>query len=310
MYRINVLIVTYKQADVIGRNIESILQQKEYGLNKIIICDDCSPDNNWEVIQTYVNKYPDCIEAYRNDSNLGIYGNSNKLMSLRGNADLYCWLEGDDALCAGFFEKAQSFISSNRLDLSKAVGLFSGFKSINPNGQVFISANDYIKKHPRRNLYGAYSRGFVSWRSGLFSSEVLNRFTPVITSQGLSLAESSFDSQWFLHSDVAYYMPFISSIYYSGIGVSTFIYDGEYDKSEALIQYEYYLKNNVTSFFDYMWGKSNIIRVKYWMNVNWSFLKKVYMIIIYIICFIIGSIPYGINWAFFKSCLSRLLKRL
>ena len=45
--KISVLIVTYKQADVIGRNIESIIQQKEYGLHEIIICDDCSPDNNW-----------------------------------------------------------------------------------------------------------------------------------------------------------------------------------------------------------------------------------------------------------------------
>ncbi len=40
--RINVLIVTYKQADTIGRNIESILCQKEYGLNEIVICDDLS----------------------------------------------------------------------------------------------------------------------------------------------------------------------------------------------------------------------------------------------------------------------------
>lgn len=96
--KISVLIVTYKQANVIGRNIESILQQKDYGLHEIVICDDCSPDNNWEVIQSYVEKYPNIIRAYRNNPNLGIYGNSDKCALLHGDAELFCWLEGDDAL--------------------------------------------------------------------------------------------------------------------------------------------------------------------------------------------------------------------
>lgn len=96
--------MTYKQADVIGRNIESILQQREYGLHEIIVCDDCSPDNNWDVIQSYVKKYPNIIRAYRNITNLGIYGNSDKCASLHGDADLFCWLEGDDALEPGVFK--------------------------------------------------------------------------------------------------------------------------------------------------------------------------------------------------------------
>ena len=89
--KISVLIVTYKQANVIGRNIESILQQKDYGLHEIVICDDCSPDNNWEVIQSYVEKYPNIIRAYRNNPNLGIYGNSDKCALLHGDAELFCW---------------------------------------------------------------------------------------------------------------------------------------------------------------------------------------------------------------------------
>ena len=60
--KISVLIVTYKQANVIGRNIESILQQKDYGLHEIVICDDCSPDNNWEVIQSYVRNIQISLE--------------------------------------------------------------------------------------------------------------------------------------------------------------------------------------------------------------------------------------------------------
>ena len=133
--KISVLIVTYKQAKVIGRNIESILQQKDYGLHEIVICDDCSPDNNWEVIQGYVERYPNIIRAYRNNPNLGIYGNSNKLITLAGNADLFCWLEGDDALCDGFFKKAQEVIVNNEIDLTKRVCIQADYKSITPEGR-------------------------------------------------------------------------------------------------------------------------------------------------------------------------------
>ena len=65
--KISVLIVTYKQADIIGRNLDSILEQKDDGLFEIVICDDCSPDNNWEIISEYVKKYPSIIRAYRNE---------------------------------------------------------------------------------------------------------------------------------------------------------------------------------------------------------------------------------------------------
>jgi len=310
MYKINVLIVTYKQAGVIGRNIESILQQKEYGLNKIVICDDHSPDNNWEVIQQYVKKYPDYIEAYHNESNLGIYGNSNKLITLRGKADFYCWLEGDDALCDGFFKKAQEFIVDNKIDSSNAVGIFSGYKKITPEGKEIDNNNDYLSQHPKRNPFGAYSRGFMSWRSGLYSSSVLDRFHEVDTSMGLSLAEYTFDSQWFLHIDEAFYMPYISSIYYSGIGVSTFIYGGEYDKSEAYTQYTYYLENNAITVFDRFWGKCHIIRADYCSNPHNSIFKKIWGIISFSFDFLVGSLPYGINWGLYFSYLSAMIKKL
>lgn len=297
--KINVLIVTYKQADVIGRNLDSILQQKEYGLNEIVICDDNSPDNNWEIISQYKAKYPDIIRAYRNESNLGIYGNSNKLVSLRGESDLYCWIEGDDALCDGFFKAAQDFISSNRVDVTGATAIFSGYKTITPTGNVILNKNDYLKRHPKRNPFGAYSRHYVSWRSGLFSSEVLNRFEPVDVSKGLSLAESLFDSQWFLHSDSIYYLPGINSIYYSGIGVSTFIFDDEYEKNDAIIQHQYYLKHQANSFFDKMWGKSKLIRATYLATAPSNLIKKIWSLTIFSFCFLIGMLPYGIDWRYF-----------
>ncbi len=303
MYNINVLIVTYKQADVIGRNIESILQQKEYGLNKIVVCDDCSPDNNWEVIQSYVKKYPEYIEAYRNENNLGIYGNSNKLMSQRGKADLYCWLEGDDALCDGFFKAAQEYIEKERIDLSVATGIFSGFQIITPQNQIVIRKNDYFSKHKKAIPFKAYVHGAVSWRSGLFSSEVLKRFESVQLDQGLGMAETLFDSQWFKHIDKVYYMPFISSIYYSGIGVSQFLgNDSSYQKEEALVQWHYYYSLRGWNIIDRCWIKSRINRAEY--NIKPSFIR----LSKYILLNPIGSFGYSFKLKDFLISIRNMIK--
>lgn len=286
--KINVLIVTYKQADVIGRNIESILQQKEYGLNKIIICDDCSPDNNWEVIQEYVRKYPQYIIAYRNEHNLGIYGNSNKLLSLKGDADLYCWLEGDDALKNGLFKNAQEQIPKENIDLKEKVGIFHDFVVIDVNG----TSKKYSNRHIMDNKMplSLYIRGMVSWRATLFSKSVLDSFIKVTTDCGVGLAESMFDSQFFKYLKNTYYSPIEGSIYYSGIGVSTQLGgNSSYNTTEVI--------NNNNILIDF-WGLNK--KDCYWMmhlyykaQCQLTFSNRCYLKVLYY--YIIGSIGYNFH---------------
>lgn len=259
--KINVLIVTYKQADVIGRNLESILMQKEYGLNKIIICDDCSPDNNWEVIQRYVTKYPDIIVAYRNNPNLGIYGNSNKLVTLCGDADLYCWLEGDDALCDGFLKSTQEFIKINSIDIKQPICIFGNYIAINTKGKRSLKKNDFVLKGFKP--FGAYLRSLASWRGSVFSKKILDQFKPVETKKGLILAETLFDSQFFKYLDAAYYNPIPGSIYYSGIGVSItwglIKNNSSYLTSDSIFMWQYLVENKyITDEMDLSWAKSKI----------------------------------------------------
>ena len=146
-YKINVLIITYNQEGVIGRALESVLIQKEWGLNQIIVCDDCSTDNNWEVISRYVEMYPNIITAYKNTSNLGIYGNCEKLVSLRGNADLFYILSGDDALCDGLFRHVHLLIEKKHIDVqNKAISLYFDWKVVTPKGKMIVFRNDKIEK--------------------------------------------------------------------------------------------------------------------------------------------------------------------
>ena len=260
--KLSVLIVTYKQADVIGRNIESILQQKDYGLHEIVICDDCSPDNNWEVIQSYVEKYPNIIRAYRNNPNLGIYGNSDKCASLHGDADLFCWLEGDDALEEGVFKKVQDYIAANDVDTNEAIGIFCDYSSVNPNGVKTLHPNSRITSG--KAPLSLFIRGLVSWRASFFSLKVINKFTPTILNKGLALAEILFDSQWFRHVEKTYYCSVKGAIYFTEIGVSTQLgYQSSFKKEQALTKWTYFLENGFAlDEKDRKWLKFKIMQTK------------------------------------------------
>ena len=150
MKKITVLIITYNQQDTIGRALDSILSQKEWGLHEIVICDDNSSDNNWSIIQSYVNKYPSIIRAYRNNPNLGIYKNVEKTYDLRGDADLFVNLAGDDAFCPGYFEAAQRFIESNKIIIEgEATTICTDFQIQRSDGKV---VNLRMNKRTKNNV--------------------------------------------------------------------------------------------------------------------------------------------------------------
>lgn len=230
MYSINVLVMTYNQHNVIGRLLDSILCQKEYGLNKIIICDDCSTDNNVEVIQRYVDKYPDYFKLYVNEHNLGIYGNAHHRFEVKGDADLFVTMSGDDSLCDGWFKTIQEFISHHKLDVqNEAFTIYSDWKIVDCNGKEAIYLNDKVAdlSHP---IMDYRLRGLITLRSLIHTRKMVERLKPVDLTHGVPYAESMYENQYVTLSDKNYYCPFIASIYYSGIGFSTKTHTIEYKK--------------------------------------------------------------------------------
>lgn len=220
MVSINVLVITYNQQNVIGRALDSILCQREWGLKEIVVCDDHSTDNNWEVIQSYVEKYPDIIKAYRNDPNLGIIRNVEKTFTNRGDADLYVQLSGDDAFCNGYFKAVQQLVESEHIDVQNEAALLCfAYKSIKPNGKERRMSNSCITR--TNDLFRLKYRNMVSPRSMLITRKVIECYQPVEDTSNLVEAEELCDLQSFIHADKAYYSSFVGNIYYTRIGIST-----------------------------------------------------------------------------------------
>jgi len=85
--------ITYNSAKWVKQAIESVLASSFTDF-ELLISDDCSTDNTWEIIQQYNDLR---INAWRNEKNIGEYPNRNKVLNAaKGKFILY--LDGDDIL--------------------------------------------------------------------------------------------------------------------------------------------------------------------------------------------------------------------
>ena len=93
---ISFVLLTYNQQDTVREAVESVLAQEGPNL-EIVISDDCSTDNTFELIKSTVKDYigPHKIILNRNNTNLGIAGNLNKVHQLSSGDYLICGA-GDD----------------------------------------------------------------------------------------------------------------------------------------------------------------------------------------------------------------------
>lgn len=276
MKKITVFIITYNQEDVIRRTLESILQQKEWGLHQIVIGDDCSTDNTYNILLEYKKNYPDIVRPFRNEKNLGIYGNLYNTIQHREQSDLYTFCAGDDELINGYFQSVQSYIDNKKIDTSRKMGIYSDWKAINPSGKERIYRQIIVSKN--YNLWSLHMRNLIGNRSLIFSKPVIDTYRPAILERGLHLAEGMFDSQTARTIECAYYLPGVSSVYYTGIGVSSLLSKTGYATDENIAKWKYYLENYIYEKRDVFYAKYQIAYSKYLIKPG---VKKSFDVIMY-----------------------------
>lgn len=80
----SVALCTYNGESFIKEQLNSILNQN-VPVNEIVICDDCSVDNTWSILEEYKNFFPAVFKLYKNSDNLGFFNNFEKCLSLTTN---------------------------------------------------------------------------------------------------------------------------------------------------------------------------------------------------------------------------------
>lgn len=94
---VTVIMLTYKHEQYIEQAINGILEQKFEKKIKLLISNDCSPDNTHEIVQRIINKNPqsNLIEYHLQEKNLGMMNNFIWCLNqAKGKYIAYC--EGDD----------------------------------------------------------------------------------------------------------------------------------------------------------------------------------------------------------------------
>jgi glycosyltransferase involved in cell wall biosynthesis len=91
--KVSVMIPTFNQERLIARAIESA-QRQDYPNLEIIISDDCSTDDTYEVVKKYLADHR--VVYFRNEVNLGRVANYKKTLYERVSGEWALNLDGDD----------------------------------------------------------------------------------------------------------------------------------------------------------------------------------------------------------------------
>ena len=93
---VSVCIPTYNYGRFLGQAIESVLAQT-WGDFELVVCDNASTDDTQDVVASFRDER---IRSYRNDANIGLFGNFSRCLELaRGELTEALALGSEELVC-------------------------------------------------------------------------------------------------------------------------------------------------------------------------------------------------------------------
>jgi len=160
--KISVALCTYNSSSYIKKQLDSILNQQDFKVDEIIICDDNSTDETIEILKNYKAKKSSTFTIHKNEINIGSTKNFEKAISL----------------CSGDF-----IFLSDQDDIwkeNKILKTLTVFEE-NPNAEGVFSNADLIDQH------GNSIPNITIWDSVFFLEKELSKpidFFDIITKNG------------------------------------------------------------------------------------------------------------------------------
>ena len=91
---VSVVIATYNGAEFLREQLDSVLNQTLMP-DEIVICDDCSTDGTWDIIEEYRMRFPSLFKTLRNEERKGPHKNFKSTFRY-ASADLIAPCDQDD----------------------------------------------------------------------------------------------------------------------------------------------------------------------------------------------------------------------
>ena len=143
---ISIFIPAYNAAPFLAAAIDSVRSQTYPGW-ELLILDDCSSDESYEIALSYASQYPN-IRAFRNHSNLGMLANWNKGISLC-SAPYFVKLDADDYWHPTMLEKSLAV-----LDKYPEVGIvFTKYVNVDESGATIPGSETMLPEFAREKPF-------------------------------------------------------------------------------------------------------------------------------------------------------------
>lgn len=133
---VSICIPVYNSENTIKATLESALAQS-YSNIEIIVVDNCSTDNTWQIINSFSDLR---IKKYKNDMNIGMAGNWNKCLLYATGVYVH-FLCGDDIITHDCIEK-KVILADSADDISL---VFSASEIINESDKVVLTRQQFKK---------------------------------------------------------------------------------------------------------------------------------------------------------------------
>jgi cellulose synthase/poly-beta-1,6-N-acetylglucosamine synthase-like glycosyltransferase len=113
-YSLSMVIPCYNEGETIERTIKSILDSGYKNLKKIIVVDDCSKDNSYEIIKGLAKKYSKVV-AVQTPKNTGCAAGSKNYGAKFVKTELVGFSDGDSYIEKGSIDKMVGFFNDEKV---------------------------------------------------------------------------------------------------------------------------------------------------------------------------------------------------
>lgn len=147
--KISVIMGIYNCQNTLGEAIQCILQQT-YSDWELIMCDDGSSDDTYNVALAFVYKYPNRIKLLRNTKNMGLNYALNRCLEF-ASGEIIARMDGDDRCSENRFEKQIQVLEENP-DIAIISTSMACFDETGVWGEInhpeYPKKADFIKESP------------------------------------------------------------------------------------------------------------------------------------------------------------------
>ncbi|CAK9006205.1 Uncharacterized protein Rv1518 [Durusdinium trenchii] len=178
---VTVCIPVYNSEDTIGTTIESALAQSVSPL-EVVVVDNCSTDRTWEIISSFTD---DRLKAFRNETNLGMYGNFQRCLEL-AHGEFVRFLCGDDQLEEGTLSREADALRAH----PTAVLLSTTAMHVTPEGEELRSSANWLPPgRYRGDEVVATAFDHLAW----FATNIFNFPSGILVRRDLACEMDPFD---------------------------------------------------------------------------------------------------------------------